>query len=776
MKTISLIRAAVLFTALFTHSAFAQVFVPDVEVRHHPSRPADFVPYPWAAIEIQSTAVTTTIHDQVARTKVEQVLYNPNPQQTEGTLLFPVPRGAQLDKFTMEIDGKMVEAELLKSGKARGIYEDIVRKMKDPALLEYADRDLFKLRIFPIPGHGQKRITFSYTQILKSDSGLVNYTFPLNTTRFSTRPLKNVSVKIDLESTQPLKSIYSPSHKVDIHRKGETHATIGFETTDAKCDSDFDLFYKSDTAELGANLMTYKTGDDDGYFLMLLSPGTVTKKHTVIPKDVTFVLDTSGSMQGNKIKQAKKALQFCVNSLNEEDRFEVVRFSTEVEPLFHELRKVSDDSRKQADDFIKDLEANGSTALDSALQESLKLRPHDSERPYLVIFLTDGLPTIGVTDERAIIEHARKGSDGNTRVFCFGVGYDVNTRLLDRIAEETRAVTQYVLPEEDIEGKVSSFFAKIKEPVLANPKLHFPEGVRVSKLYPSPLPDIFSGEQLILVGRYKHAAHGQVVLEGTVNGATKKFRYNVDFSTDEQHDFIPRLWATRRVGYLLDEIRLHGENTESRDEVTALARKYGIVTPYTAYLIVEDEKNRNVPVAQRSLQNLDKDESAVQQGRDLYHNFTRNVTGEAAVANSQYNSNFKVADAPGIALADNQALSRKQASGTVFAAAMPAAPATTAPMTMTVNGLSSAHGNILDQVNQSAQQTRFVAGKNFFQNGTQWMDTEVQNAAKAKHVKIQFNSKDYFELARTNKQALPWLSQGNNVQFVMNGLVYEIYP
>ncbi len=772
MKTISFVRAAVLLVSALAHCALGQVFVPEVDVRH-PIRPPDFAPYQWGAIEIESTRVTANIHDQVAHTKVEQVLYNPNPQQMEGSLLFPVPRGAQLDKFTMEIDGKMVEAELLKSVKARGIYEEIVRKMKDPALLEYADRDLFKLRIFPIPAHGQKRVTFSYTQVLKSDSGLVSYAFPLNTTRFSTRPLKNVSVKVELESTQPLKSIYSPSHKVEVRRKGDDRATIGFETADVKCDSDFELFYKADTDELGANLMTYKTGNDDGYFLMLLSPGVVAKKHTVNPKDVTFVIDTSGSMQGNKIKQARKALEFCVDSLNEEDRFEVVHFSTEVEPLFHGLRKVSDGSRKEAQDFIKDLQATGSTALDSALQEALKVRPKDSERPYLVIFLTDGLPTIGVTDEKAIIEHAREGGGGNTRVFCFGVGYDVNTRLLDRIAEETHAVTQYVLPEEDIEAKVSSFFAKVKEPVLANPKLQFPDGVRVSKLYPSPLPDLFSGEQLVLVGRYNHDAHGKVVLEGTVNGATKKFRYDVDFSTDEQHDFIPRLWATRRVGYLLDEIRLHGDNTESRDEVTTLARKYGIVTPYTAYLIVEDEKKRNVPVAMRSMQKLDRDDIAMKQGGQLYYDYKRKVSGEAAVANSQYSSNFKDANNASDALANNQALGSRQASGTAFAAAMTTSPM---PVAAGLPAEAKAEGNILAQVNQSAQQTRFVAGKNFFLNGSQWLDTDVQNVTKAKHVRVQFNSKEYFDLARTNKQALPWLAQGNNVQFVMNGLVYEIYP
>ncbi len=770
MKTISFVRLVSLaLISLACPSAFSQVFLQDdgtlIRLPHSGPEPSHLT-----TIDVESTKISATIRDQVAKTKVEQVIYNPNPQQTEATLLFPVPRGAQLDKFSMEIDGKMVDAEMLKADKARGIYEEIVRKMKDPALLEYADRDLFKLRIFPIPANGHKRVTFSYTQVLKSESGLVSYVFPLNTTRFSAKPLKNVSVKVELESTEPLKTIYSPSHKVDVHRHGDDRATVGFETTDARSDSDFELFFKSEKSEVGANLMTYKSGDDEGYFLMLISPGSIAKKHSVVPKDVTFVLDTSGSMEGNKIKQARKALEWCVNALNDGDRFQIIRFSTEVEPLFHGLREVNDKSRKEGLDFIRDLQANGSTALDAALQEALKNRPDDSERPYMVIFLTDGLPTMGETDENTIVTHARTGSSGKTRVFCFGVGYDVNTRLLDRVAEETRAVTQYVLPEEDIEAKLSTFFAKVNEPVLANPKLHFPDGVHVTKVYPSPLPDLFKGEQLVLVGRYAHAHSGEIVLEGTVNGKTRKFHYDVDFSTDDSHDFIPRLWATRRVGYLLDEIRLHGENTESRDEVTQLARKYGIVTPYTAYLIVEDEKNRNVPLAGRSLQNLDKDEAAVRQGHELYDHFQTLTSGSAAVANSQYNLNFKGAEVPGAALAENLSLGSRQSDGSSVATAA-TVPALSTPMVV-----AEPQGNILAQANQSAQQTRFVNGKNFFLNGGQWTDTEVQNAGKAKHVRVQFNSKDYFALARTNKQALPWLAQGNNVQFVLDGQVYEIYP
>ena len=253
----------------------------------------------------------------------------------------------------------------------------------------------------------------------------------------------------------------------------------------------------------------------------------------------------------------------------------------------------------------------GGTALDAAFRRSLSMRPENSERPYLIIFLTDGRPTVGATDENRIVDGVKDTGHGKTRVFSFGIGSDVNTHLLDRITEETRAFSQYVLPEEDIEVKVSSFFTKIKEPVLANPTLSFPEGVRPSKLYPHPLPDLFRGEQLVLVGRYSGGSAGKLDLEGKVNGRTRRFDYEVRFPDRQSgNEFIPRLWATRRVGYLMDEIRLRGENSELRDEVTELARKYGIVTPYTAYLILEDEARRNVPLAQQSLPRLGESRQA----------------------------------------------------------------------------------------------------------------------------------------------------------------------
>jgi len=733
-----------------------------------PPRPLPPAPRPYAPLEVVYHHVDVNIDGQVATTAVDQEFFNPNSQQLEGTYLFPVPRGAQIDKFTMDIGGKMVEAELLPAAKARQIYEDIVRKAKDPALLEYADRDVFKVRIFPIEPNSRKRIKLSYTQVLKSDGGLVNYTYPLNTEKFSAKPIKDVSIKVEITGNRPLKSIYSPSHLVDIKRHGPNRATVGFETTDARPDTDFALYFAPEKDELGVNLVAHKVGGEDGYFMLLVSPGLDTKDKKVMPKDVAFVLDTSGSMAGKKLDQAKKALQFCVENLNDGDRFEIIRFSTEVEPLFDKLVSASESNRDKADDFIKELKPIGGTAIDEALKKALALRPdRDEGRPYVVIFLTDGRPTIGTTDEEQIVAGVKRANEGRTRIFCFGIGTDVNTHLLDKITEETRAFSQYVLPEEDLEVKVSTFFSKIKEPVLANPTLKFTGDVRVTKLYPSPLPDLFRGDQLVLVGRYSGRGDSAVVLEGTVNGSTRKFTYEVDFPrTDDDHEFIPRLWATRRVGYLMDEIRLHGENAELRDEVTDLARKYGIVTPYTAYLIVEDESRRNVPLSMQSLPQLNTDTVARREAAANWDFFKRDKDGDKAVAGARYGYELKNAAAPAAAAASG-AVEANRALGL-----QPAFVGRAGSATVTATPSEDSKTRLV----QYSQQGQFIAGKNFYQNASnQWVDESAQKLQNAKRQRIQFNSKEYFEFAAKERRALPWLALGQNVQFVLDDTLYEIY-
>jgi len=723
-------------------------------------------PYAFAPLEVTYHHVTVKIDGQVATTSVDEDFYNPNPQRLEGTYLFPVPKDSHVDKFAMDIGGKQVDAELLPADRARKIYEDIVRRMRDPALMEYADRDVFKVRIFPIEPNSHKRITLSYTQVLKADAGLVSYVYPLNTEKFSAKPVKNVDVEVELASERPLKTIYSPSHEVKIRRHSNNRATVSYEANDVLPDTDFALYFAPEKDDLGVNLLAHRVADEDGYFLLLASPGLDAPEKTVMPKDVAFVLDTSGSMSGKKLEQAKKALRFCVENLNDNDRFEIVRFSTDVEPLFDKLATANDANRDKANNFIKDLKATGGTDIDGALQRALALRPDESKRPFVVIFLTDGMPTIGTTDEKQILADTKKANGGRTRVFCFGIGGDVNTHLLDQITEETRGYSQYVLPEEDIEVKVSNFFAKIKDPVLANPTIQFTAGVHATKMYPAPLPDLFRGDQLVLCGRYTGDGSSAVILEGTVNGEKKQFTYEVNFPRhSDDNPFISRLWATRRVGYLLDEIRLHGESSELRDEVTQLARQFNIVTPYTAYLIVEDEDRRKVPLAMQSLPQFYSDRDVRREAGANWDTFKNDVSGEKALAGARFGYALKNAEVPSVAAAGG-ALEANRALGLSTVTVMPSG------RPQQVNLADDSKTRLANY----SQQGQMVAGKNFFQNASrQWVDSLVQQNQQAKRLRIQFNSTEYFDFAAKHPKALPWLALGQNVQFVLDGTLYDIY-
>ena len=738
MKRSALIFAACLFGAIFHVRADGFIVV---------ERPFLIPPghFPFAPLEVSSHHVDVKIDGQVAVTSIDQEFYNPNDQRLEGIYMFPVPKGAHIDKFSMEIGGKMVDAELLRADKARQIYEDIVRKMRDPALLEYAGRDLFKARIFPIEPRSRKPIKISYTELLRSDAGTVTYSYALSTEKFSARPIKSLSLKVEVKTEQPLASIYSPSHKVEIRRDGPNRAVIGYESKDEKPDTDFQLVYSSEKRDIGLSLITHKSGGEDGYFLLLAAP-TVAKETKPAPKDVVFVVDTSGSMAGAKLQQAKKALQFCVENLNTDDRFEIVRFSTEAESLFGKLSEADSEHRKRASNFIGDLKPIGGTAIADALETAFKARTEKSERPFVIIFLTDGLPTVGTRNPDEIVADVKKA--GDARIFSFGIGSDVNTQLLDQIAEGTRAFSQYVLENEDLEVKVSNFYTRIREPVLTNVRLEFGGGVRTSKLYPAQLPDLFKGDQLVLTGRYSGSGEVEAKLTGMANGREQTFTYKVKFD-DSSNDYVARLWATRRVGFLLDEIRIHGETTELRDEATDLARRYGIVTPYTAYLIVEDEDRRRVPMADRSMQSMSADAPARAEVSKAWDGFKEKKDGADAVANARSQNAFKFAEQSGASINYGAAESLRG-----FTLNAPSAPAES------------------DRLTQYTRQSKFVNGRAFFQNGKQWIDANAQNATKRQH--LQFNSEAYFDLLKQHPEAAPWMALGQNVLLALDDTVYEI--
>ncbi|OWK47257.1 VIT domain-containing protein [Fimbriiglobus ruber] len=551
--------------------------------------------------------VTVAIEDQVAVTTVEQAFRNHTDRNLEATYLFPVPRGASVNKFTMWVDGKETTGELLDAKKAHQVYTDIVRRTQDPGLLEYLGNDLMRLKVFPVLPRKDQKVRISFTSVAPMEQGVVEYVYPLRTDGKATRTLEEFSVKLTIKSQHPVQSVYSPTHAIDLKRKGDNEVAVEFEKSQALLDKDFQLFYGLGKQEIGLTPLTYRpvTGDD-GYFMLLISPQIGAMKATRVPRDLVLVLDTSGSMSDLKMSQAKKALKHLLSNLDEGDRFGLIGFASTVHNYESKLLSANSEQLERARKWVDDLRAGGGTAIQPALDAALDMRTKDPGRSFTIAFFTDGMPTIDERDPAKIVKNvtARADKSENVRIFTFGVGDDVNATMLDQLADATRAVSTYVRPAEDIETKAAALNAKISHPVMTNVKLTT-TNVKLSEMYPPKLPDLFHGGQLVVIGRYTGQGASAVKLTGMVGAEERELVYELTFPVKaEANGFVEHLWARRKVGYLLDQIRASGESKEVVEEVTTLAKKYGIATPYTSYLVVPDaplpvirhERDRFVPL------------------------------------------------------------------------------------------------------------------------------------------------------------------------------------
>jgi Ca-activated chloride channel family protein len=541
--------------------------------------------------------VSIAIDDQVAVTRVEQTFRNHTDRPLEATYVFPVPKGASVNQFTMWVGDKEVKGELLEAGKARQVYTDIVRRTQDPGLLEYLGNNVLRMRVFPVPAKGEQKVALRYTAVAPRDAGVVEYIYPLKTDGKATRTLEDFSIQATIKSQHAIQNVYSPTHALNIQRPNDREVHVRFERNQALLDKDFQLFYATGDKDIGFTTLTHRPiSSEKGYFLLLVSPRVELPKAESIPRDMVLVLDTSGSMRGAKMDQARRALKYCLSNLESKDRFAVINFATTVNKYRDGLTQAVPEQLEQARKWVDNLEATGGTAINDALAAALEMRAGDTSRTFTIVFFTDGMPTIGETNVEKILKNVMGRNTANTRIFTFGVGDDVNATFLDQLADQTRAVSTYVRPAEDIEAKVSGLYSKISHPVLANLKLTTSEAVHLEEIYPPQLPDLFHGGQLVVLGRYSGRGPTAVTLTGTVGKEDRQFVYELTFpdKTGDDKEFVEQLWARRKVGYLLEQIRANGEKKELVDETVALAKKYGIATPYTSYLIVPDAP---VPVA-----------------------------------------------------------------------------------------------------------------------------------------------------------------------------------
>lgn len=731
------------FCSVLAGSASAQGVIIPIPCDRRPCIPRPRpLPQPMpSALPVKSINLDTKIEGQVATTHVVQVFRNDTRYTLEGTYFFPIPETASIIEFSIWENGKTLTGEVRTREEARRIYDEIVRRQRDPGLLEYAGKNLFQATIFPIPPNSDKKIELKYSQILKADSGVVAYHYPLGTGRniwrrsaaeTNVRPPRDqkfgtVSGSIEIVQKGEIRNIYSPSHEIEIGKNSGGRASVSFET--ANNDSDLRLYFGVSGNDIGMSLLTYREPGKDGYFLMMLSPNDDLAEKELVNKDIVFVLDTSGSMADEgKMEKARAALLFGIRTLRDGDRFNVINFAGEEHLMEAALINADADGKRRGEEFVKTLRPTGGTNINDSLIASVK-QFDESDRPKMLVFMTDGLPTVGETNAEKIIANLQAKKKADVRIFPFGFGYDVNTALLDKLGAENSGVSDYIQPKEDLEVKVSNFFSRVSSPVLSGIELDF-GGVRTDSMYPRKLHDIFKGMQLTIIGRYKNAEDLRnitVRMTGKAGNETKAYRYeNLSFPMrSTENDFLPRLWASRRVGWLIEQIRLNGETKELKDEVIDLGTRYGIVTPYTSYLATDG----SVANAQRGSAQFD-----MMERRSAPAKMAAN-SGAAAVRQSvQQNA--------------------MQSNATLMAAE-------DAEMDELII--------VPDSVNN-----QFVANKNFFNKDGVWIDAEFSAEAKLPEKTIRFASDEYFELIRKEPEIAEYLAIGEEIVVVWKQNVYRI--
>lgn len=767
----ALIAAGLLLVAKTPARTQAQIR-PDIE----PARRRSAFPH-GESVAIKEVNVEAQVRDGVAETEVSHVFVNRTNTPQEGDFVFPIPAGATISRFAMFDGETRLDAKLLDRDQATRTYEEIVRRRRDPALLTFVGRGALRARVFPIAPHSERRITLKLVTVLPREGDAKKFAWLLVGPHLPGPKPERVRVRMVVTSANPLGNLYSPTHDVVVRREGDKRAVVSWESDTKKDASGLEngelalYVTPGDTKNVALSVLTYNAAlpqvastqgvpgggaRESGYFLVVASPAIADPGKAASARRVVIVLDRSGSMQGKKIDQARDALRFALGRLRPQDQFNLLTFSDNVDKFAPNPVSATEENLQRARVFVDDITADGGTNIDRALREGLAQFVERSANNTL-LFFTDGLPTVGNTNKDAIVREAVAENNKKARTFVFGVGYDVDVPFLDQVARSLRGDADYVRPNEDIEVKVSRFVAKTSAPVLADLKLSI-GGVKAGEVYPKPddLPDLFAGSQLVLVGRYTGGnTPATITLTGEANGKPQTYTLETRFpAVDTQSDFLPRLWATRKIGYLLDEIRLREGDAQKEIEtqVIALSKEFGVLTPYTA-LFVPEPGTEPRPLSTRA---------------DTRTTFDR-ITLSSGASNGNAGAFGNVAAA---APPPPSSIFRLPANTKTGESAVNSSQGARAQRTQNQVGNVYANagkaGADREKDERLAQRIQNVAARTFYQVGLVWTDATYDAQKQKQVVKVQLYSPAYFALIRRNADFAKWAALGKQVLVAAN--------
>jgi Ca-activated chloride channel family protein len=665
----------------------------------------------------ERTSVSVQVRNQVATVEVEEWFRNRGgAAMGEADYLYPLPPGAVFSSYSLFQGDQELRGEMLDAGEAREIYERIVRSRKDPALIELVGHGLVRARVFPIAAGESRRIIMRYTQPLTRAGDALEFRYPGN----RNTPTAPVTFTLTAENGAQFRDAVSPTHDVTVRR--DRGRMVVRPVVNGR--TDLALLLPFAERDVGIVVSTHRAAtSEDGYFMLRLSPGEV-EAASRVARDVTIVMDVSGSMSGEKMEQAKGAMRQLLGTLGQADRFRMISFSSSSSLWREGWTPATPTELRNATRWVDQLRANGGTNIADALADAFRMSSQ-AGRLNVVVFVTDGLPSVGEQEPERLALIAERST--GARVFAFGVGHDVNTQLLDRLGAAGRGSAQYVQPGESVEDAIGGLASRIQYPVLTDLTLKA-TGVTLREIQPVRLPDLFSGEDLVVFGRYRATstrnAAGTIEITGRRNGRVERYSTRVQFpSHSGSNDYIPQLWAARKLGELTRQVRLNGRNPELVEEIRATALRYGLLSEYTSYFVTEPGMAPPI-VAQGNAGGLPTNALAQ---LDVRTGGISASSGAGAVAAS---------DAARVRRETNSVAQLQSAEKAAEARMAPAAPPPATPGEAAVR----------------AGTQRIVAGRAFVERAGVWEDAA---SGKQKVLGVAVYSEAYFALLR----ALPELRQ-----------------
>jgi Ca-activated chloride channel family protein len=758
---------------------------------HGQSRLQGFVTY---GLEMQSESVDVTMRDLICKTHVVQIFKNNTSVQQAGIYTFPLPDDAVLTAMALDIDGKMVPGELMEAVSARTTYENIVRRKVDPALVEYIDNNNVRIRIYPIPAFGTKKIELEYTQLLHPKEGRLVYEYPVEEPDESTA--ESLKISMDIQNSHGLSDVWSPSHSIDVQMAKKTDAKVEYASSDVVANRDFSLYVQPAISMDQPIVMAQKREGTPGFFLASITPPL---KFEHVRKQLVLLVDSSASMRGLKLTQVKRALKQIVDNLGDDDSFDVVQFNSVVDNFSPNLIPATVQNKILARNYIDAIAAEGETNVEAGMLAVSRILNASERRDRQVLFVTDGQPTVGETDTDVLLRTCNFGK--LTRVFDLGIGDDINWRFLDALAQQHDGISRHVASTDSIEAALKGIYKQVDTLQMDSVKITIDKsGVR--DVYPKEPRRIPADEGIVIAGKYDSSGEAVITLTGQANGARRQYAFpirlprQVDTNTD-----VPQMWAMRRI----HDLYLLPADKEISDEVIALSRKYPMVSKYTSLISTDPAENRRLGYrgqvqtfgrnngAPSGLISLNGGSVVVNGSIDASGaggnggNISMSVGGNVSISGPVLaaggggylrgfggtTNTIAASGASGLSLSGS-VLSASNGSVTSPSLSIAALPVIT--NNLSLNGWSNPYARRAEEVTVKRDDgaiEKIIGDRKFVLEDAYWVQSGFGQPHDAP-VLIEYGSDRYFKLAAQHPDITKYLALGHQVIFMFNGIWYQI--